>query len=112
MPALSFSPIPTVNPHNTITPIARMREGGAFELDLVLRTISPPRPIQWVSIIPIPSRTNKKGKYRPDRGQVGLAVLPPGLRGDGLPAHTLVNGGDLWAKFQTWPSMLFGQSSF
>lgn len=82
-------------PHNTITPIARMREGN-FELDLVLRNN-------------ITTKEHPLGVYHPHAELhhikkeniglievMGLAVLPARLKDEmGRLAQALVNGEDL-----------------
>ena len=84
-------------PHNTITPIARMRE-GKFELDLVLRNN-------------ITTEEYPLGVYHPHQELhhikkeniglievMGLAVLPARLKGElALLAEALVQGEDLRA---------------
>nr|WP_326126619.1 UDP-glucose--hexose-1-phosphate uridylyltransferase [uncultured Oscillibacter sp.] len=84
-------------PHNTITPIARMRQ-GQYELDLVLRNN-------------ITTEEYPLGVYHPHQELhhikkeniglievMGLAVLPARLKGElTLLAETLVRGGDLRA---------------
>ena len=84
-------------PHNTITPIARMRN-GKFELDLVLRNN-------------ITTEEFPLGVYHPHQELhhikkeniglievMGLAVLPARLKGElGALADALVSGGDLRA---------------
>lgn len=82
-------------PHNTITPIARMRD-GKYQLIWCCATISPPRSIRWACFIPMQSCITSKGKHRPDRGH-GLAVLPSRLKkelfelADALVARTPVS---------------------
>ena len=84
-------------PHNTITPIARMRE-GKFELDLVLRNN-------------ITTEEYPLGVYHPHQELhhikkeniglievMGLAVLPSRLKGEmAALAEALVSGGDIRA---------------
>ena len=94
-------------PHNTITPIARMREGN-FELDLVLRNnlTTPEHPL---------------GLYHPHAGLhhikkeniglievMGLAVLPARLKeeltavAEGLVSGADLRGSELTAKHAGW----------
>ena len=94
-------------PHNTITPIARMREGN-FELDLVLRNnlTTPEHPL---------------GLYHPHAGLhhikkeniglievMGLAVLPSRLKeeltavAEGLVSGADLRGSELTAKHAGW----------
>ena len=94
-------------PHNTITPIARMRE-GKFELDLVLRNN-------------ITTQEHPMGVYHPHAELhhikkeniglievMGLAVLPARLKAElGAVADALASGadlrsGDLTAKHADW----------
>ena len=63
-------------PHNTITPIARMRD-GKYQLDLVLRNnITTPR-------VPSPCKaaSHQKGKHRPDRGHGPCRAAQPPEKG-------------------------------
>ena len=104
-------------PHNTITPIARMRD-GAFELDLVLRNnlTTPEYPL---------------GVYHPHQELhhikkeniglievMGLAVLPARLKGElAALADALVAGADLrgseeTAKHADWAEELLTRHSF
>lgn len=48
-------------PHNTITPIARMRD-GKYQLDLVLRNDITTRSIRWACSIPMQSCITSKRK--------------------------------------------------
>ena len=84
-------------PHNTITPIARMRD-GKFELDLVLRNN-------------ITTEEHPLGVYHPHAELhhikkeniglievMGLAVLPPRLKGEfERLAELILSGADLYA---------------
>ena len=65
-------------PHNTITPIARMRD-GKFQLDLVLRNnITTPEHPLGVYHPHAKLHHIKKGEHRPDRGDgSGRAPQPP-----------------------------------
>ena len=104
-------------PHNTITPIARMRE-GAYELDLVLRNniTTPEYPL---------------GVYHPHQELhhikkeniglievMGLAVLPARLKGELAElAQALVEGADIRAnqtleKHADWAEELKGRYTF
>ena len=104
-------------PHNTITPIARMRE-GAYELDLVLRNhiTTPEYPL---------------GVYHPHQELhhikkeniglievMGLAVLPARLKGElAALAQALVEGADIRAnqtleKHADWAEELKGRYTF
>ena len=104
-------------PHNTITPIARMRE-GKFELDLVLRNN-------------ITTEEYPLGVYHPHQELhhikkeniglievMGLAVLPARLKGElALLAEALVQGEDLRAgetlgKHADWAEELKTRYSF
>lgn len=88
-------------PHNTITPIARRRD-GRFELDLVLRNN-------------LTTKEHPLGVYHPHAELhhikkeniglievMGLAVLPPRLKTEiSLVQETLLHGGDLRARGET-----------
>ena len=104
-------------PHNTITPIARMRE-GAYELDLVLRNN-------------ITTTEYPLGVYHPHQELhhikkeniglievMGLAVLPARLKGELAElAQALVEGADIRAnqtleKHADWAEELKGRYTF
>ncbi len=65
-------------PHNTITPIARMRD-GKYQLDLVLRNnITTPEHPLGVYHPHAKAAPHQKGEHRPDRGDgSGCAAQPP-----------------------------------
>jgi len=104
-------------PHNTITPIARMRE-GAFELDLVLRNNITTSAYPMGVYHPHPELHHIKKENIGLIEVMGLAVLPPRLKGEMASlAHTLVNGGDLWAnpdlaKHAPWAEQLLERHTF
>ncbi len=104
-------------PHNTITPIARMRD-GKFELDLVLRNN-------------LTTKEHPFGVYHPHEELhhikkeniglievMGLAVLPSRLKGELTDlADALVEGRDLWSsetleKHADWAEELKSRYSF
>ena len=82
-------------PHNTITPIARMRQ-GKFELDLVLRNniTTPEYPMGVYH--PHPELHHIKKENIGLIEVMGLAVLPARLKGEmAALSEVLVSGGDL-----------------
>lgn len=104
-------------PHNTITPIARMRD-GQYELDLVLRNN-------------ITTREHPMGVYHPHAELhhikkeniglievMGLAVLPARLKGElARLGEVLVSGGDpasdeILAKHAPWAAELRARHTF
>ena len=104
-------------PHNTITPIARMRD-GQFELDLVLRNN-------------ITTEEHPLGVYHPHAELhhikkeniglievMGLAVLPARLKGElAALAQLLVSGGEIaddsdLAKHKDWVARMRGAYTF
>lgn len=98
-------------PHNTITPIARMRD-GQFELDLVLRNnlTTPEYPLGLYH--PHPELHHIKKENIGLIEVMGLAVLPARLKGElNALAEVLVSGGDLrgsemLAKHADWAETL------
>ena len=85
-------------PHNTITPIARMRD-GKFELDLVLRNnlTTPEHPLGLYH--PHAEKHHIKKENIGLIEVMGLAVLPARLREElAAVAEALVSGADLRAK--------------
>lgn len=88
-------------PHNTITPIARM-SGGKFELDLVLRNnlTSEDRPLGVYH--PRPEYHNIKKENIGLIEVMGLAVLPARLKDElDTLANIIVSGGDIRANEKT-----------
>ena len=84
-------------PHNTITPIARMRE-GQFELDLVLRNNITTAEYPLGVYHPHPELHHIKKENIGLIEVMGLAVLPARLKGEmAALADVLVSGGDLRA---------------
>ena len=104
-------------PHNTITPIARMRD-GKFELDLVLRNnlTTPEYPLGLYH--PHPELHHIKKENIGLIEVMGLAVLPARLKGELADlAEVLVSGGDLranetLAKHADWAEGLKAQYTF
>ncbi len=104
-------------PHNTITPIARMRE-GQFELDLVLRNniTTPEYPMGVYH--PHPELHHIKKENIGLIEVMGLAVLPARLKGElGHLAQVLADGGDPAAcedleKHAPWAQELRQQYTF
>ena len=97
-------------PHNTITPIARMRE-GLYELDLVLRNnlTTPEYPLGLYH--PHPELHHIKKENIGLIEVMGLAVLPARLKGELAElADALVQGADLRGS-ETLPSMPTGRRS-
>ena len=84
-------------PHNTITPIARMRD-GAFELDLVLRNNRTTAEYPLGLFHPHPELHHIKKENIGLIEVMGLAVLPARLKDElAALAEALVSGGDLQA---------------
>ena len=104
-------------PHNTITPIARMRD-GQFELDLVLRNniTTPEYPMGVYH--PHPELHHIKKENIGLIEVMGLAVLPARLKGElGHLAQVLADGGDPAAcedleKHAPWAQELRQQYTF
>ena len=104
-------------PHNTITPIARMRE-GQFELDLVLRNNITPAEYPLGVYHPHPELHHIKKENIGLIEVMGLAVLPARLKGEmAALADVLVSGGDLradeaLAKHADWAEELQTRYAF
>ena len=104
-------------PHNTITPIARMRE-GLYELDLVLRNnlTTPEYPLGLYH--PHPELRHIKKENIGLIEVMGLAVLPARLKGELAElADALVQGADLrgsetLAKHADWAEELKARYTF
>ena len=104
-------------PHNTITPIARMRE-GLYELDLVLRNnlTTPEYPLGLYH--PHPELHHIKKENIGLIEVMGLAVLPARLKGELAElADALVQGADLrgsetLAKHADWAEELKARYTF
>ncbi len=93
----SSMPRPTATPHNTITPIARMRD-GTYELDLVLRNnlTTPEHPLGLYH--PHAELHHIKKENIGLIEVMGLAVLPARLKAElAAVADALVSGSDLRA---------------
>ena len=104
-------------PHNTITPIARMRQ-GKFELDLVLRNNITTEEYPLGVYHPHPELHHIKKENIGLIEVMGLAVLPARLKGEmDLLARVLAEGGDLRAhpaieKHADWAEELRGRYEF
>ena len=104
-------------PHNTITPIARMRE-GQFELDLVLRNNITTAQYPMGVYHPHPELHHIKKENIGLIEVMGLAVLPARLKGElSRLAEVLVAGGDPAAdaeleKHAPWAEELKKQYTF
>ena len=104
-------------PHNTITPIARMRE-GQFELDLVLRNNITTAEYPLGVYHPHPELHHIKKENIGLIEVMGLAVLPARLKGEmAALADVLVSGGDLradeaLAKHADWAEELQTRYAF
>ncbi len=98
-------------PHNTITPIARMRD-GKFELDLVLRNNITTEECPLGFYHPHPEYHHIKKENIGLIEVMGLAVLPSRLKEEiSLLAKALVDGNDITAderiaKHAKWAEML------
>ena len=90
-------------PHNTITPIAR-RRGDAYELDLALRNNRTTEEYPLGLFHPHPEIHHIKRETIGLIEVMGLAILPPRLKGElAAVADCLVRGGDLSADPLTAP---------
>ncbi len=90
-------------PHNTITPIAR-RRGDAYELDLALRNNLTTKEYPLGLYHPHPEIHHIKRETIGLIEVMGLAILPPRLKGElAAVADCLVRGGDLSADPLTDP---------
>ena len=90
-------------PHNTITPIAR-RRGDAYELDLALRNNRTTEEYPLGLFHPHPEIHHIKRETIGLIEVMGLAILPPRLKGElAAVADCLVRGGDLRAEALTAP---------
>ena len=90
-------------PHNTITPIAR-RRGADYELDLVLRNNLTTKEYPLGLYHPHPEIHHIKRETIGLIEVMGLAILPPRLKGElAAVADCLVRGGDLSADPLTDP---------
>jgi UDPglucose--hexose-1-phosphate uridylyltransferase len=104
-------------PHNTITPIARMRE-GQFELDLVLRNNITTAEYPLGVYHPHPELHHIKKENIGLIEVMGLAVLPARLKGEmAALADVMVSGGDLradeaLAKHADWAEELQTRYAF
>ena len=104
-------------PHNTITPIARMRE-GQFGLDLVLRNNITTAEYPLGVYHPHPELHHIKKENIGLIEVMGLAVLPARLKGEmAALADVLVSGGDLradeaLAKHADWAEELQTRYAF
>ena len=104
-------------PHTTITPIARMRE-GQFELDLVLRNNITTAEYPLGVYHPHPELHHIKKENIGLIEVMGLAVLPARLKGEmAALADVLVSGGDLradeaLAKHADWAEELQTRYAF
>ena len=104
-------------PHNTITPIARMRQ-GKFELDLVLRNNITTEEYPLGVYHPHPELHHIKKENIGLIAVMGMAVLPARLKGEmDLLARVLAEGGDLRAhpaieKHADWAEELRGRYEF
>lgn len=78
-------------PHNTITPIARMR-GGLFELDLVLRNNRTSTEFPDGIFHPHPDVQNIKKENIGLIEVMGLAILPPRLKDELIAIENHLNG--------------------
>lgn len=98
-------------PHNTITPIARMRN-GLFELDLVLRNNITTKECPLGFYHPHPEYHHIKKENIGLIEVMGLAVLPSRLKEEiSLLAEAIVNGEDITAderiaKHAEWTEMI------
>ena len=98
-------------PHNTITPIARMRN-GRFELDLVLRNNITTEECPLGFYHPHPEYHHIKKENIGLIEVMGLAVLPSRLKEEmSLLADALINGNDIRAderiaKHAEWAAMI------
>jgi len=98
-------------PHNTITPIARMRD-GKFELDLVLRNNITTEDCPLGFYHPHPEYHHIKKENIGLIEVMGLAVLPSRLKTEiAVLADALVNGKDITAderiaKHAEWAEMI------
>ncbi len=104
-------------PHNTITPIARMREGD-FELDLVLRNNRTTVEYPLGLFHPHPELHHIKKENIGLIEVMGLAVLPARLKDElAALADALVSGGDIrgseaLAKHADWAEALAEKYAF
>ena len=104
-------------PHNTITPIARMR-GGKFELDLVLRNNITTEEFPLGVYHPHPELHHIKKENIGLIEVMGLAVLPARLKNElAALAEALVNGSDIRAdqsllKHADWADEMKKKYSF
>ena len=90
-------------PHNTITPIARMR-GGLFELDLVLRNNRTSPEFPDGIFHPHPDVQNIKKENIGLIEVMGLAILPPRLKDELVEIENYLNGenAEIAAYHQDW----------
>ena len=97
-------------PHNTITPIAR-RRGDAYELDLALRNNRTTEEYPLGLFHPHPEIHHIKRETIGLIEVMGLAILPPRLKGElAAVADCLVRGGDLRAEALTAPPAPWAES--
>ena len=97
-------------PHNTITPIAR-RRGEDYELDLALRNNLTTREYPLGLYHPHPEIHHIKRETIGLIEVMGLAILPPRLKGElAAVADRLVRVGDLAADPLTAPHALWAES--
>ena len=97
-------------PHNTITPIAR-RRGEDYELDLALRNNLTTREYPLGLYHPHPEIHHIKRETIGLIEVMGLAILPPRLKGElAAVADCLVHGGDLSADPLTAPHAPWAES--
>ena len=97
-------------PHNTITPIAR-RRGDAYELDLALRNNRTTEEYPLGLFHPHPEIHHIKRETIGLIEVMGLAILPPRLKGElAAVADCLVRGGDLRAEALTAPHAPWAES--
>ena len=97
-------------PHNTITPIAR-RRGDAYELDLALRNNRTTEEYPLGLFHPHPEIHHIKRETIGLIEVMGLAILPPRLKGElAAVADCLVRGGDLRAAALTAPHAPWAES--
>ena len=97
-------------PHNTITPIAR-RRGEDYELDLALRNNLATAEYPLGLYHPHPEIHHIKRETIGLIEVMGLAILPPRLKGElAAVADCLVRGGDLRAEALTAPHAPWAES--
>ena len=97
-------------PHNTITPIAR-RRGADYELDLALRNNLATAEYPLGLYHPHPEIHHIKRETIGLIEVMGLAILPPRLKGElAAVADCLVRGGDLRAEALTVPHAPWAES--